>query len=211
MPLIAFPTQLLITIQHWFRKVVRCVALIQLNASSGQIGTNKEKRRHQLKLTWSRERHSPCSQFCGRLSVFIATLALAARLSAIYLPNPAMEEAASLFGPADSASDLFGSIVTNGDDDLAGSSTSPPSELPLSDTREADSSLHPEYDWRSSDGAGHYNDNFQTQYEGSAPSILTDSQPMDPYVGDYLQHAASHNGEWSPPLREIGLTACVWT
>ncbi len=147
---------------------------------------------------------------CGRLSAFVATVALAARLSASHLPNPAMEEAASLFGPADLASDPFGSIVTHGGDDLAGSSTSPPSELSLSNTREVDTggnwydgasshyqpegSLHPEYDWRSGNDAGHYN--FQLQYEGSTPSNFSDNEPPHPYT-------ASHDGELSPPSRGL--------
>jgi hypothetical protein len=136
-----------------------------------------------------------------------------------------MEEAASLFGPADFASDPFGSIVTNGGDDLTASSTSPPSELPHPDTREADTggnwyddasshyqvegSLHPEYDWRNSDGTGHFSDNFQPQYEGSTPSNFTDSHPINPYMGDNLQHTASLDGEWPPPSRGFGLTTCV--
>jgi hypothetical protein len=122
-----------------------------------------------------------------------------------------MEEAASLFGPADSASDPFGSIATNGGDDLAGSLSSPPTELPASNAQEADAgsnwyngasshyqaetSLHPEHDWRSSDGTSHYSDNFQLQYEGSTPNNFTDSQPINPYMGDNLQHTASHDGE----------------
>jgi hypothetical protein len=169
--------------------------------------TNPAKR-STARLTWSR----PCLQFRGCFSIFIAALALAARPLASRLLNPAMEEAASLFGPADSASDPFGSIVTNGGDDFVASSTSPPSELPHSDTREANTggnwhdgvsnhyqpegSLHPEYDWRSSDGTGHYSDNFQPQYQGSTPSNFTDSHPISPYVGDNLQYTASHDGEW---------------
>jgi hypothetical protein len=130
-----------------------------------------------------------------------------------------MEEAASLFGPADCASDPFGSIVTNGSDDLAASSTSPPRELPLSETRDADTgngwfdgssghhyqaegSLYPEYDWPGSDGAGgHYNS--QPHYEGSTPSSFNYHQPLNSHVGDDLQYAASHDGEWLPYLKDF--------
>ena len=124
-----------------------------------------------------------------------------------------MEEAASLFGPADCASDPFGSIVTNGSDDLAASSTSPPSELPLSETKadtgsgwfdgssghyQAEGSLYPEYDWpHSDDAAGHYNS--QPHYEVSTPSGFTYHQPLDAHVGDNLQYTGSHDGEWPPP------------
>ena len=124
-------------------------------------------------------------------------------------PNPAMEEAASLFGPADSASDLFENIVTNTGDDLAWSSTSPSNDVPRSETREgdvgsnwfdgasnsyqADASLHPEYVWQSSNDAGHYN--FQPQYAGSTPGNFADKQPHSTHVGDGLQHTASRDGE----------------
>ncbi|KAH9997260.1 Sec23-binding domain of Sec16-domain-containing protein [Russula vinacea] len=118
-----------------------------------------------------------------------------------------MEEAASLFGPADCASDPFGGIVTNGSDDLAASSTLRSSELPLPETRKADTgsgwfdgssghyqpegSLYPEYDWPNSDDAGgHYNS--QPHYEGSTPSNFIYHQPLNPHVGDDLQYAASH-------------------
>jgi hypothetical protein len=130
-----------------------------------------------------------------------------------------MEEAASLFGPADSASDLFESIVTNAGDDLAGSSTSPPSDIPRSETREGDVgsswydgasnpyqaevSLHPEYAWQSSNDAGHYN--FQPHYEGSTPTNnLDDKQPYGSHVGDGLQYTASRDGEWPPPSTGFG-------
>lgn len=145
-------------------------------------------------------------RFCGRLSVLIIAVALAAPN---HFPNPAMEEAASLFGPADSASDLFESIVTNAGDDLAWSSTSPPNDVPRSETREgdvgsnwfddasssyqADASLHSEYVWQSSNDAGHYN--FQPQYEGSTPGNFADKQPHSTHVGDGLQHTASRDGE----------------
>lgn len=172
--------------------------------------TNLAKRsRAQQSLTWSRERHCCVHRFCGRLSVLIITLALAAPPPANHFPNPAMEEAASLFGPADSASDLFESIVTNAGDDLAWSSTSPPNDVPRSETREgdvgsnwfdgasntyqADASLHPEYVWQSSNDAGHYN--FQPQYEGSTPGNFADKHPHSTHVGDDLQHTASRDGE----------------
>lgn len=145
-----------------------------------------------------------------------------------------MEEAASLFGPADSASDPFGSIVTNGSDDLVASSTSPPSELPLSDTRKADAgsgwfngssghhqaegSLYPEYDWPSSDDAGgHYNS--QPHYEGLTPSSFVYHQPLNAHVGDNLQYTASQDGElaftlerlWSHHMYEPESSwPCVW-
>lgn len=122
-----------------------------------------------------------------------------------------MEEAASLFGPADSASDPFGSIVTNGGDDLAASSTPPPSELPLSEALKADTgsgwlngssghhqaegSLYPEYDWPSGDDAsGHYNS--QPHYEGLTPSSFAYHQPLNANVGDTSQYTAPHDGEW---------------
>lgn len=120
-----------------------------------------------------------------------------------------MEEAASLFGPPDSASDPFGSIVTNGSDDYT-SSTSPPSEHPLSETQkvdtghgwfdgssghyQAETSLYPEYEWRNGDDAGgHYN--TQPQYEGATSSH---HQPLNAHGGDNLRYTASHDGEWHP-------------
>jgi len=120
-----------------------------------------------------------------------------------------MEEAASLFGPPDSASDPFGSIVTNGGDDHAASSTSPPSEHPPSETQnvdtgrswfdsssghyQAEASLYPEYEWRNSDDAGgHYN--TQLQYEASGFY----HQSLNARGGDSLQYTASHDGERHP-------------
>ncbi|KAI0006047.1 Sec23-binding domain of Sec16-domain-containing protein [Russula compacta] len=119
-----------------------------------------------------------------------------------------MEEAASLFGPADSASDPFGSIVTNSTDNLAASSTSHPSEHPLSETREAEagvdwfggSSSHfqaegtqcPEYGWQSGgdvgDTGGH-----SPHYGGSTASGFTYHQSPNPHVGEYVvSHDAGH-------------------
>ncbi|KAF8503540.1 Sec23-binding domain of Sec16-domain-containing protein [Russula emetica] len=118
-----------------------------------------------------------------------------------------MEEAASLFGPPDSASDPFGSIVTNGSHDHAASSTSPPSEHPLSETQkvdtghgwfdgssghyQAEASLYPEYEWPNGDDAGgHYN--TQPHYEGPTPSGFY-QQSLDAHGGDNLQYTASHD------------------
>ncbi len=140
---------------------------------------------------------------------FIVAPAPAARLSANHFPKPAMEEAASLFGPPDSASDPFGSIVTNGSDDHAASSTSPPNEHPLSETQkvdpgsgwfdgssghyQAEASLYPEYEWRSSDDAGsHYNS--PPHYEGSTPSGYY-HQSLNAHGGANLQYTESHDGE----------------
>jgi hypothetical protein len=144
------------------------------------------------------------------VSAFIA--AALARLSANHSPKPAMEEAASLFGPPDSASDPFGSIVTNGGDDHAASSTSPPSQHPLSETQkvdtghgwfdgtsghyQAEASLYPEYEWRNSDDAGgHYN--TQPHNEGPTPSGFY-HQSLNAHGGDNLQYMAPHDGEWHP-------------
>jgi hypothetical protein len=135
-----------------------------------------------------------------------------ARLSTNHSPKPTMEEAASLFGPPDSASDPFGNIVTNGSDDHAASSTSPPSEHPPSETQnvdtgrswfdgssghyQAEASLYPEYEWRNSDDAGgHYN--TQPHYEGPTPSGFH-HQSLNAHGGDNLQYTASHEGEWHP-------------
>ena len=120
-----------------------------------------------------------------------------------------MEEAASLFGPADSASDPFGSIVTNSTDNLAASSTSHSSEHTLPETCEAEaggdwfgSSSHfqaegtqrPEYGWQSGsdvgDTGGHYNS--PPHYGGSTASGFTYHQPPNPHVGGYV---VSHDGE----------------
>lgn len=198
---------------------------------AGQIRTNKFWKRNRGP-TWSRERR--VRSFVV-VSVFIAALASATRLSAIHFSNLAMEEAASLFGPADSASDPFGSIVTNGSDDLVASSTSPPSELPLLDTRKADAgsgwfngssghhhqaegSLYPEYDWPSNDDAGgHYNS--QPHYEGLTPSSFVYHQPLNAHVGDNLQYTAPQDGElaftlerlWSHHMYEPEFSwPCVW-
>ena len=121
-----------------------------------------------------------------------------------------MEEAASLFGPPDLASDPFGSIVTNGSDDHAASPAPPPSEHPLSETQkldgsswfdgssghyQAEASLYPEHEWRNSDDAGgHYH--TQPHYEGPTPSGFYHHQSLNAHVGDNLQYTASHDGEW---------------
>lgn len=158
------------------------------------------------------EPRAPGSQFRGRLCL-LPRLHLLHVCQQSIVQHPAMEEAASLFGPADCASDPFGGIVTNGSDDLAASSTLRSSELPLPETRKADTgsgwfdgssghyqpegSLYPEYDWPNSDDAGgHYNS--QPHYEGSTPSNFIYHQPLNPHVGDDLQYAASHEGEWPP-------------
>ena len=124
-----------------------------------------------------------------------------------------MEDAASLFGPPDSASDPFGSIVTNGSDDHNASPTSPPSEHPLSETQkvdtghgwfdgssehyQAEASLYPEYEWQNGDDAGvHYN--AQPPYEGPTPSGFYHQQSLNAHGGDNLQYTASHDGEWHP-------------
>lgn len=170
------------------------------------------------------------------VSAFIAThtLALAARPSANHLSKPAMEEAASLFGPADPTLDPFGSIVTNGGDDHARGSTSPSSGL--SEAREADigndwlngssnhyqsehsgSLQHTEHNWHSSDDpGGHYNS--QPNYEGSTPTSFTYyHQPPNTHVGDNTQYMASHAGEWPPSNSSLGLNGmyglelgCSW-
>jgi hypothetical protein len=144
------------------------------------------------------------------VSAFIA--AALVRLSTNHSPKHTMEEAASLFGPPDSASDPFGNIVINGSDDHAASSTSPPSEHPPSETQnvdtgrswfdgssghyQAEASLYPEYEWRNSDDAGgHYN--TQPHYEGPTPSGFY-HQSLNTHGGDNLQYTASHDGEWHP-------------
>jgi hypothetical protein len=121
-----------------------------------------------------------------------------------------MEEAASLFGPADSASDPFGTIVTSGRDDPASSSAPPPSEPPVSETREADNGNdwyhgstgyyqtegpeHPEYDWQSGgDTGGRYNS--QPHSGGSASSGFTYYQQQSLHEGDNLQYGAAYDGE----------------
>jgi len=124
-----------------------------------------------------------------------------------------MEEAASLFGPPDSASDPFGNIVTNGSDDHAASSTSPPSEHPLSETQkagigrgqfdgssghyQAEASLYPaEYEWRNSDDAGgHYN--TQPHHEGPTTSGFY-PESLNAHSGDNVQYTESHDGERYP-------------
>jgi hypothetical protein len=167
----------------------------------------KRKKEHRGPTcpTWSRERRVAVSWF---VSTFIA--AALARLSANHSLNPAMEEAASLFGPPDSASDPFGSIVTNGSNDHAAISTSPPSEYPLLETQkvdgghgwfdgssghyQAEASLYPDYEWPNNDDAGgHYN--TQPHYEGSAPSGLY-HQSLNAHGSDNSQYTASHDGEW---------------
>jgi hypothetical protein len=132
-----------------------------------------------------------------------------------------MEEAASLFGSTDSASDPFGSIVGNGNDDLVEGTTLPSSELPLSETRDVDAgsawingtsnhyqaegSLHSAYSWQSSDNAsGHYNS--QPYYGASPPSSLNYGQRLDPHGSDNLQHMSSQDGEWLLPSYGSGLT-----
>jgi hypothetical protein len=127
------------------------------------------------------------------------------------LQKTIMEEAASLFGPADSTSDPFGSIVGNVNDDLAESTTLSSTEPPLSETRDVDAgstwfngtsnhyqaegSLHSAYSWQSSDDAGgHYNS--QPRYGASTPSNLDYSQQLNLQESDNLQHIASHDGEW---------------
>jgi hypothetical protein len=122
-----------------------------------------------------------------------------------------MEEAASLFSSADSTSDLFGSMVGNGNDDSAESTTLPSSDSPLLETRDvnagsvringtsnhyqAEDSLHSMYNWQGSDDAGgHYNS--QLRYGASTPRSLSYSQQPNPHESDKLQHIASHDGEW---------------
>lgn len=153
------------------------------------------------------------------LPTFIATLAPPTRLQ-----KPAMEEAASLFGPVDSSSDCdpFGSIVGNGNDDLAESTTVPSSEPLLSETRavnagsgwfngtsnhhQAEGSLHSAYDWQSSgDVGGHYNS--QPRYGASTPSSSNYGQRMTPHKSDNLQHMRSHDGEPLLHSCDFGLTA----
>ncbi len=122
-----------------------------------------------------------------------------------------MEEAASLFGPADSSLDPFGNIVGNGSDDLGDRTTFLPSEPPPPEAQEVNSgggwyngqsghyqsqgSLHPEYSWQSSDAAsGHYNS--QPRYGGStSPSSLTYRQQLNLHEGDHSQYLTSHDGE----------------
>ena len=165
-----------------------------------------------------------CSQvLSSSLRLYYRACARCTSVSKPFVKPPPMEEAASLFGPADSASDLFESIVTNAGDDPAWSSTSPPNDVPRSETREGDIgsdwydgasnpyqpevSLHPEYVWQSSNDAGHYN--FQPHYEGSTPSNFADNQPHIPHVGDDLQYTASRDGEWPPLSTGFVLTTCV--
>jgi hypothetical protein len=139
-------------------------------------------------------------------STFIAALA-----PSTVLQNTAMEEAASLFGPADSTSDPFGSVVGNGNDDHAESTTLPSSDSPLLETRDVhagsvwlngtsnhyqtEDSLHSMYNWQGSDDAGgHYNS--QPRYGASTSSSLSYGQQLNPHESDKLQHIASHDGEW---------------
>ena len=121
-----------------------------------------------------------------------------------------MEEAASLFGPADSGLDPFGNIVGDGGNDLTDSATFDP---PLPEVQEVNSgggwyndqsghyqsqgSLNPEYSWQSSDVAGgHYNS--QPRYgESTSLSSLTYRQQLNIHEGEHSQYLAPHDGEWS--------------
>ena len=169
--------------------------------SAEQSGANKLKKEQETDV--DRERRVRSFVVC---LAFIA--AALARLSVNHSPKFAMEEAASLFGPPDSASDPFGSLITNGSDDHAASSTSPPSEHPLletqkvdsghgwfdgsSDNYQAESSLYPEYEWRNSDDAGGHH-NTQPHYEGPSDFYL---QSSNAHGGGNLQYTALHDGEW---------------
>ena len=116
-----------------------------------------------------------------------------------------MEEAASLFGPADSGLDPFGTVVGNGSDDLGDGTTFLPNEPPPPEGQEgwyngesghyqSQGSVHPEYSWQSSDAAaGHYHS--QPRYGGStSPSGLA-YQQLSLYEGDHSQYLASHDSE----------------
>ena len=116
-----------------------------------------------------------------------------------------MEEAASLFGPADSGLDPFGNIVDNGSNDLA---DSVPNEPPLPEIHEVNSgggwyndpsghyqSQGSEYSWQSSDVVGaHYSS--QPRYgESTSPSSLTYRQQPNIHEGEHSQYLAPHDGE----------------
>jgi hypothetical protein len=122
-----------------------------------------------------------------------------------------MEEAASLFGPADSGLDPFGSIVGDGSDGIADRATfvpiePPPSEAPQvhsgdgwyndpSGHYQSQGSLNPEYGWQSGDVAGgHYNS--QPRYgESTSPSSSTYHQQLNIHDGVHSQYLAPHDGE----------------
>ena len=181
--------------------------------SAGQIEANKFKKRNRGP-TWTGSAAAAFAVSC--CLAFIA--AALTRLSVNHSPKLVMEEAASLFGPPDSASDPFGSLITNGSDDHAASSTSPPSEHPLLETQkvdsghgwfdgssdhyQAESSLYPEYEWRNSDDAGGHYDT-QPHYEGSNDFYL---QSSNAHGGDNLQYTALHDGEWHSLQRDFGFT-----
>ncbi|KAH9079428.1 hypothetical protein EDB83DRAFT_1271951 [Lactarius deliciosus] len=120
-----------------------------------------------------------------------------------------MEEAASLFSPADSTLDPFGSIVGDGSDDLADRTTFLSNEPPPPEAQDANNggswyndqsshnqsqgSFHPEYSWQSSDTAGGHYDS-QPRYGGlTSPSSLTYRQQSNLHEGDHSQYLALHD------------------
>ncbi|KAI0306558.1 Sec23-binding domain of Sec16-domain-containing protein [Multifurca ochricompacta] len=120
-----------------------------------------------------------------------------------------MEEAASLFGPADTTSDPFGSIVAHGGDDLTESTTLLSNEPPPLGERElnpgsdwlsvpsshhqAHDSLHPEYDWRSGDNDSSGHPNSQSHYGVSTPRGLTNRQQWNSRGSENSQYMASYD------------------
>src|SRR6266404_7622758 len=114
-----------------------------------------------------------------------------------------MEEAAALFGSADSNLDPFGSIDGSGSDDLVESATFPPSEPSPPEIQEANSrgvwyngqSNHyqsqgslQEYSWQSGDDVnGHYNS--QPRYgESTSSTNSTYPQQLNLHESDHSQY-----------------------
>ena len=121
----------------------------------------------------------------------------------------AMEEAASLFGPADSTLDPFGNIV--GGDSNSDRTTFLPSEPPPPEAQDVNSGggwyndqsghyesqgpLNQEYNWQSSEAAGgHYNS--QPRYgESTSPNSLTYRQQLNLHEGEHSQYSVPYDGE----------------
>ena len=122
-----------------------------------------------------------------------------------------MEEAASLFGPADPSLDPFGTIVGNSSDDLGDRTTFLPNQPPPPEAQEVDreggwydgesghyqsqGSVHPEYSWQSGDAAaGHYHS--QPRYgDSTSPNSSAYHQQLSLHEADHSQYLASHDGE----------------